>query len=293
MNNANSKQELIDKKNNNLVEIVDKSGVEFGVEKVLKQNIALLPNNTIIDRIKTSAGFYISNRKDLMDLSNEGKLQMLYGVLKEAMLGLEAGIDYDIVPFKGKPTICRKKEGYFKIIDMIKPAEIIKFVNNVITTGDEYSFNPVTGELIHEMHGERYQDFDNILGSYAYIKFANGFEATAFLTKEDLQHIKNTSPSGKTDYSPWNSQSLKMVKTKTVKELAKELCTLWSNKLNSMLFSAVNSDEISVKEVDSKGFIKNDDTIYKTSKEKVIEAEIVENKAETKTEPKKVDMNEL
>lgn len=293
MNNANSKQELIDKNNNNLVEIVDKSGVEFGVEKVLKQNIALLPNNTIIDRIKTSAGFYISNRKDLMDLSNEGKLQMLYGVLKEAMLGLEAGIDYDIVPFKGKPTICRKKEGYFKIIDMIKPAEIIKFVNNVITTGDEYSFNPVTGELIHEMHGERYQDFDNILGSYAYIKFANGFEATAFLTKEDLQHIKNTSPSGKTDYSPWNSQSLKMVKTKTVKELAKELCTLWSNKLNSMLFSAVNSDEISVKEVDSKGFIKNDDTIYKTSKEKVIEAEIVENKAETKTEPKKVDMNEL
>ena len=291
MNNANNKQELIDKKNNNLVEIVDKSGVEFGVEKVLKQNIALLPKNSIIERIKTSAGFYISNRKDLMELSNEGKLQMLYGVLKEAMLGLEAGIDYDIVPFKEKPTICRKKEGYFKIIDMIKPAEIIKFVTNVITTGDEYSFNPVTGELLHEMHGERYQDFDNILGSYAYIKFANGFENIAFLTKEDLIKIKDTSPSGKTDFSPWNSQSLKMVKTKTVKELAKELCTLWSNKLNSIMFSAVNSDEVSVKEIDSKGFVKNDNTIYNTTKE-VPEAKIIE-KNNILEEPKKVDMNEL
>ena len=279
MNNANSKQELIDKKNNNLVEIVDKSGVEFGVEKVLKQNIALLPKNSIIERIKTSAGFYI-----------EGKLQMLYGVLKEAMLGLEAGIDYDIVPFKGKPTICRKKEGYFKIIDMIKPAEIVKFVTNVITTGDEYSFNPVTGELLHEMHGERYQNFDNILGSYAYIKFANGFESIAFLTKEDLIKIKDTSPSGKTDFSPWNSQSLKMVKTKTVKELAKELCTLWSNKLNSIMFNAVNSDEVSVKEVDSKGFVKNDNSIYNTTNE-VPEAKIIEKN--TDVEPQRVDMNEL
>ena len=77
MSNANNKQELIDKKNNNLVELTDKSGVEFGVEKVLKQNIALLPKNSVIDRIKTSAGFYISNRKDFMELSNEGKLQML------------------------------------------------------------------------------------------------------------------------------------------------------------------------------------------------------------------------
>ena len=183
-----------------------------------------------------------------------------------------------------------KKEGYFKIIDMIKPAEIVKFVTNVITTGDEYSFNPVTGELLHEMHGERYQNFDNILGSYAYIKFANGFESIAFLTKEDLIKIKDTSPSGKTDFSPWNSQSLKMVKTKTVKELAKELCTLWSNKLNSIMFNAVNSDEVSVKEVDSKGFVKNDNSIYNTTNE-VPEAKIIEKN--TDVEPQRVDMNEL
>ena len=295
----NNKQALAEQKNNNLVEITNKAGVELGVEKVLMQNIALLPKNISTSKIKASAGFYISNRKDLMGLDNTGKLQMLYGVLKEAMLGLEAGTDYDIVPFKGKPTICRKKEGYFKIIDMIKPSEIVRFTNNVITTDDEYSFNPVTGELIHEMHGERYQDFDNIIGSYAYIKFANGFETTVFLSKEDLQKIKDTSPSGKTEFSPWNSQSIKMVKTKTVKELAKDLLMLWGNKLNSAQFSAINSDEVSIKNVNEKGFIENDNSIYdvdvivEQNDDNAHEAEIKEEETTKTSTAKQVNINEI
>lgn len=294
----NNKQMLAEQKNNNLVEITNKAGVELGVEKVLMQNIALLPKNVSTSKIKASAGFYISNRKDLMGLDNTGKLQMLYGVLKEAMLGLEPGTDYDIVPFKGKPTICRKKEGYFKIIDMIKPSEIVRFTNNVITTGDEYRYNPVTGELIHEMNGERYQDFDNIVGSYAYIKFANGFESTIFLSKEDLQKIKDTSPSGKSEYSPWNTQSIKMVKTKTVKELAKELLVLWGNKLNSAQFSAINSDEVSIKNINEKGIIENDNSIYdvdvivEQNDETTHEAEIQEEATE-KPNVKQVNINEL
>lgn len=58
-----------------------------------------------------------------MKLDKNGKLQMLYGVLKEAMLGLEASNDYDIIPFKGKPVVVRSKNGWFKIIDLIKPSE--------------------------------------------------------------------------------------------------------------------------------------------------------------------------
>lgn len=279
MQSLNNKQALMNQNNNNVIEIMDKTGVETAVEKILIQNDALLPNNGIIKRIKTSAGFYIANREDLMKLSKEGKLQMLYGVLKEAMLGLEAGADYDIVPFKGKPTICRKKEGYFKIIDMIKPAEITRCICNVVTTGDEYEFNPVTGDLKHILNGERYQDYENIIGSYAYIKFANGFEGTVFLYKSDLDKIKDTSPSGKSEFSPWNSQSIKMVKTKTMKELAKELITLYGNKLNSVLLNAINSDEVSVKNIDEKGYINNDNSIYKeesTTSQNISEAEYTE-----------------
>ena len=116
----NNKQQLIKKENDNLVQLLDQTGIESAIEKIISKNDSLLPKNVVIDRIKNSAGFYISNRDDLMGLDKQGKLQMIYGVIKEAMAGCEAGTDYDIVPFKGKPVTVRKKEGWYKIIDMIK-----------------------------------------------------------------------------------------------------------------------------------------------------------------------------
>lgn len=245
----------------NMIALVDQSGVETAIEKLVEKNNALLPSSVMVDRIKNSAGFYISNREDLMKLDKEGKIQMLYGVLKEAMVGCEAGTDYDIIPFKNKPTVIRNKNGYFKIIDMIKPAEIVRFTNNVVFKGDEFEFNPVTEEIKHipKVTSDKYEDIEY---AYAYIKFANGFEKTVVMSKKDLDAIKKVSPSGATQYSPWQTFPVRMVKTKIVKELAKELLTLFSGKLTANIVSAINSDEQVVNKVDEKGHIINDDTIY-------------------------------
>lgn len=268
-----NKEDIKNQENNDLIRIADQNGVETAIERLINKNASLLPKDVATQRIVNSAGFYISHRKDLMDLGRDGKLDMLYGVLKEAMVGCEAGTDFDIIPFKGKPVISRKKEGWYKIIDLIKPAEIIRFTNNVIFRGDEYSFNPVTEELTHipKVTSDRY---DDIIGAYAYIKFANGFEKTIFMTKKDLDAIKRVSPSANSTYSPWVSMPVKMVKTKVVKELAKELNILFGGRVNHALSQAVESDEISVKEVDVNGNIENDKGIYDTnSDEKEAEKE--------------------
>lgn len=259
---ANDKNKLVEQEENKYIEIIDQTGVESAIEKLVMKNNSLLPNNVVIDRIKASAGFYISNREDLMKLDRDGKMQMLYGVLKEAMVGCEAGADYDIVPFKGKPVFSRKKEGWFKIIDMIKPAEIIRFTNNVVFKGDEFEYNPVTEDLKHtpKITSDKYDDIEY---AYAYIRFSNGFEKTVVLSKKDIDSIKKVSPSANTSFSPWTTMPVKMVKTKVVKELAKELFTLFSGRVNAILSQAINSDEISVNKVDNKGYIVNDDTIYK------------------------------
>ena len=259
-----NKEDIKNQENNDLIRIADQNGVETAIERLINKNASLLPKDVATQRIVNSAGFYISHRKDLMDLGRDGKLDMLYGVLKEAMVGCEAGTDFDIIPFKGKPVISRKKEGWYKIIDLIKPAEIIRFTNNVIFRGDEYSFNPVTEELTHipKVTSDRY---DDIIGAYAYIKFANGFEKTIFMTKKDIDAIKRVSPSANSTYSPWVSMPVKMVKTKVVKELAKELNTLFGGRVNHALSQAVESDEISVKEVDVNGNIENDKGIYDTN----------------------------
>ena len=275
-----NKKEIQENEKNNMIAIVDQKGVETAIGMLITKNNSLLPNNAAIERIKNSAGFYISNRKDLMELNKDGKMQMLYGVLKEAMVGCEAGTDYDIVPFKGKPVITRNKNGWYKIIDKIKPAEIIRFTNNVIFDGDVYSFNPVTEELTHVMNttSDKYND---IVAAYAYIKFANGFEKTVFMTKKDIDTIKKVSPSANTSFSPWVTMPVKMVKTKVVKELAKELFTLFSGKLNRSIATAIDSDELPVSNVDSNGNISNDNTIYEVEK------------VEEEAKAKEVDINNL
>lgn len=261
-----TKNELVSKQEDKYVEIINQAGVEKAVEKIIMSNNSLLPNNVAIDRIKNSAGFYISNRDDLMKLSRDGRLSMLYGVLKEAMVGCEAGTDFDIIAFKDKPTIIRKKEGWFKIIDMIKPAEIVRFTNNVVFKGDEFEYNPVTEDIKHipKVTSDKYEDIEY---AYAYIKFANGFEKTVVMSKKDLDNLKKVSPSAGTSFSPWNSMPIKMVKTKVVKELAKELFTLFSGRVNSVLSQAINSDEQAVSRVDNKGYIINDTTIYEPKEE--------------------------
>ena len=288
-----NKEQLKEKENNALIEITNQSGVETGVERLIMKNASLIPQSLATERIKASAGFYIANREDLMSLDNKGKLETLYGVLKEAMVGCEAGVDYDIVPFKGSPTIIRKKEGWFKVIDLVKPAEIIRFVCNVITEGDKYSFDPVTEELHHEMLGERSQEFKDIKGAYAYIKLANGFEKTVFMSKSDLEHIKKTSPSGQSQYSPWNAHSLKMCKTKVTKELAKELFTLFSGRVNSILAKAIESDEIGIHRVDERGYIIENKSIYEPEKHIEQKDEEPEIPKEEKPTKKSVKLDEL
>lgn len=284
MSNEGNKNDLIKKEEENMISLIDQTGVEIAIEKLVVKNNSLLPKNIAIDRIKNSAGFYITNREDLMKLDGNGKLQMLYGVLKEAMVGLEAGTDFDIVPFKGKPVITRKKEGWFKIIDMIKPAEIMRFTANVIFKGDEYSFDPVKEELKHKKVIES-DKYDDIEGAYCYIKFANGFEKTIFMSKKDIDVIKRVSPSATSSYSPWTTMPVKMVKTKVVKEMAKELFTLFSSKVNYILAQAINNDENSISRIDNKGNIKNDNIIYSNDYK-------VQNEDDIST-TKEVSMNEL
>lgn len=284
MSNEGNKNDLIKKEEESMISLIDQTGVEIAIEKLVIKNNSLLPKNIAVERIKNSAGFYITNREDLMKLDGNGKLQMLYGVLKEAMVGLEAGTDFDIVPFKGKPVIQRKKEGWFKVIDMIKPAEIMRFTSNVIFTGDEYSFDPVKEELKHvkKVEGDKYEDIE---GAYCYIKFANGFEKTIFMSKKDIDVIKKVSPSATSQYSPWVTMPVKMVKTKVVKEMAKDLFTLFSSKVNYVLAQAIDNDETSISRIDNKGNIQNDNIIYSDDYRVQNEEEI--------SKTKEVSMNEL
>lgn len=256
-----TKNDIAVQNQTSFAEFVYQNKTEVGLLKALQQNSAIMPKTLEMERIAAAAGFYIANYKDdtLAKLDKSAKLALVYGMQKEAMVFLEAGSDYDIVVFKGKPVICRKKDGWYKIIDMIKPAEIVRFVSNVATTGDTISFNPVTEEVTHVMSGARGQKISDIIGAYAYVRFANGFEKTVYWDKEDIEHARNLSPSKNSDFSPWNAHSIKMVETKVVKELAKKLFTLFGRRLSPMMQAAATVDDMPIKQITSGGGIVVDD----------------------------------
>lgn len=85
---TNDKNELVKKEEENYIQIIDQSGIENAIGKLVLKNNSLLPSNIAVERIKNSAGFYIANREDLMKMDGTSKMQMLYGVLKEAMVCL-------------------------------------------------------------------------------------------------------------------------------------------------------------------------------------------------------------
>jgi hypothetical protein len=105
------------------------------------------------------------------------------------------------------------------------------------------------------------------------------------MSKKDIDVIKKVSPSATSSYSPWVTMPVKMVKTKVVKEMAKELFTLFSSKVNYILAQAINNDENSISRIDNKGNIKNDNIIYSNDYE-------VQNEDDIET-TKEVSMNEL
>ena len=63
-----------------------------------------------------------------------------------------------------------------------------------------------------------------------------------------------------------------MVKAKITKELAKEMYTLFSGRVNSVLANVINSDEIAINSIDNRGYITNSTKTYekKTGYNKVI-----------------------
>ena len=73
-----NKQDIEKQEEQGLIALVDQSGVELAIDKLINKNNSLLPTNVAVERIKNSAGFYISNRQHLMALPQGEKLSRLY-----------------------------------------------------------------------------------------------------------------------------------------------------------------------------------------------------------------------
>ncbi|QED25046.1 recombinase RecT [Spiroplasma citri] len=182
-------------------------------DKYVKENILAL------EELKMKNG---QNYMQLVNNADNAKITAL-GIIKLSNKGLIFGKDFNIIPFKNKLTTVIDSKVYCKKIEEAgySPRKAIIF------KGEKFEWDSLNScPKIHEINfNANTSDYNEIIGAYAFAKDKNGNYQGILLRKADIDRLRNSSPSGNSEYSPWNKWPKEMVEAKLYRKLALEIGT--------------------------------------------------------------------
>ncbi|MFJ1522748.1 recombinase RecT [Spiroplasma sp. ald] len=124
-------------------------------------------------------------------------------------------------PFKNKLTTIIDSKVYCKRIEEAgySPRK------SIIFKSEKFEWDAINScPKIHEINfNANTSDYNEIIGAYAFAKDKNANYQGILLRKADIDRLKNSSPSGNSEYSPWNKWPKEMVEAKLYRKLAQEL----------------------------------------------------------------------
>ena len=152
----------------------------------------------------------VTNNNLLAKATNES---IMTAAMKAAVLNLpiEPSLGYAyIVPYKNQAQF---QIGYKGLIQLAQRSGQVTRLNAGEVYESQYKgFNPLTEDL--EVEKEK------VVGYFAFMRLANGFEKTVFWTKERVQaHGKKYSQSFSSKYSPWQSDFDAMARKTVLKHM--------------------------------------------------------------------------
>ena len=140
--------------------------------------------------------------------------------MKAAVLNLpiEPSLGYAyIVPYKNQAQF---QIGYKGLIQLAQRSGQVTRLNAGEVYESQYKgFNPLTEDLELDMYAAPKEN-EKVVGYFAFMRLANGFEKTVFWTKERVQaHGKKYSQSFSSKYSPWQSDFDAMARKTVLKHM--------------------------------------------------------------------------
>ncbi len=158
------------------------------------------------------------NYTNLVGNADNGKITAL-GIINLSNKGLIFGKDFNIIPFKNKLTTIIDSSVFQKRMEqehwMLKRGIIYKSEKFVWDTDLQ---KPKLHEIDFMTNTNQYE---NIIGAYAFgINRLTGETKGILLRKADIDRLKSSSPSGNSDFSPWNKWPKEMVEAKLYRKLA-------------------------------------------------------------------------
>ena len=159
----------------------------------------------------------VTNNNLLAKATNES---VMTAAMKAAVLNLpiEPSLGYAyIVPYKNQAQF---QIGYKGLIQLAQRSGQVTRLNAGEVYESQYKgFNPLTEDLEADMTAIP-KEKEKVVGYFAFMRLANGFEKTVFWTKERVQaHGKKYSQSFSSKYSPWQSDFDAMARKTVLKHM--------------------------------------------------------------------------
>lgn len=184
-----------------------------------------LPRHLDVDRLTRLT---MTTIRTTPELKNADIGSLLGGVMQAAQLGLEPGLlgQCYLLPFKNNKKGITEVQfiiGYKGMIDLARRSGHIQSIYaHAVYENDEFEYelglNPT---LKHKptMQAEK----GAILGAYAVAHFKDGGYQMEFMPKAEIDKRRNSSPGGRSKYSPWNNHYDEMAKKTVIRHMWKYL----------------------------------------------------------------------
>ncbi len=210
----------------------------FGSLALIKENrkkiTAVVPEGIDANKILMAASKLCSEDKDLQKANPE---EVLKCVIDIASLGLEVGTlnQYAyILPYKGKLTPVIDYKGY----QLLASRAGASIKSRVIYKADTFEVKyGLKDEIYHvpDVFGSR--DDKDVIGVYAIVTLPNGHYHIEIMSREEVECIKELSPSASSPHSPWIKHYAAMARKTVIRRAFKYTPT------SDVIQKAVNLDE--------------------------------------------------
>ena len=193
MSNKNAVGKPLERFENNLVALLDK-----GVDAI--------PDDVNANRLKINALMAIGQDDKLLPIAKQQPAVVAQYVYNFIIQGLDMlNREAYIVPYKGKlePIIDYRGEKKIAMQYSVKPIKIIK--SGVVYEKDEFEFLD-NGQFRHHFNPFTPKSKrGDMIGAYCSIIYEDGSFHDVFVEQEEIQQVKDSSPSSTSKYSPWNN----------------------------------------------------------------------------------------
>jgi len=161
------------------------------------------------------------------DLLQADRSSFLGAVMQCAQLGLEPGNGLGhayLLPFRNKGRLeVQFIMGYQGMIELAERSGMVTVDAQVVYEKDEFDYSlGLNQDILHKPYIGS-DDPGEVVAAYAVGKYRDGRVKFRVITRREIDEVKASSKSGKSQYSPWNTHFAEMARKTAIRRIFKML----------------------------------------------------------------------